>query len=116
MYAGLTFSNDKLLQSRLFSYTDAQRYRLGTNYQDLPINQPRCPFHANEYDGAMQTRQKDEEVDYWPSTFRKEEVTADGSETTTNSENVNVCFSLCCDHFPSYLHFLGMLPRAAMRL
>lgn len=52
--AGITFSDDKLLQSRLFSYADAQRYRLGVNYTELPVNVPKCPFHANQNEGAMQ--------------------------------------------------------------
>ena len=51
---GITFTNDKLLQSRLFSYEDAQRYRLGPNYQQLPVNRPKCPFHENLYEGPMQ--------------------------------------------------------------
>ena len=56
MHAGINFSNDKLLQSRLFSYADAQRYRIGVNYQDLPVNRPQCPFHENNYEGQMQVR------------------------------------------------------------
>lgn len=50
---GISFSPDKLLQGRLFAYTDAQRYRIGTNYHQLEVN--RCPFGANNYqrDGAM---------------------------------------------------------------
>eukprot|EP00878_Enallax_costatus_P001640 GHUV01001792.1.p1 GENE.GHUV01001792.1~~GHUV01001792.1.p1 ORF type:complete len:428 (+),score=101.27 GHUV01001792.1:218-1501(+) len=50
---GISFSDDKLLQTRVFSYTDTQRYRLGVNYQMLPINQPKCPFHNNHIDGQM---------------------------------------------------------------
>ena len=74
--AGVTFSNDKMLQTRLFSYSDAQRYRIGVNYQQLPVNKPVCPFHENNYEGAMQMKVPNENVDYWPSNFRKEEVEA----------------------------------------
>jgi catalase len=88
-HAGITFSDDKLLQTRVFSYADAQRYRLGVNYQELPINKPKCPFHANEYDGAMQMAQKDEEVDYWPSNFRKNEGPTNGA-TTKNTTPIQV--------------------------
>ncbi len=50
---GIGFSPDKMLQGRLFSYGDAQRYRLGVNHQQIPVNQPRCPFHSFPRDGAM---------------------------------------------------------------
>jgi len=74
---GITFTNDKLLQTRLFSYADAQRYRIGVNYQDLPVNRPQCPFHENNYEGKMQMRVPEEKVDYWPSNFRPNEVEAE---------------------------------------
>lgn len=50
---GIGFSPDKMLQGRLFSYGDAQRYRLGVNAEQIPVNRPRCPFHAFHRDGAM---------------------------------------------------------------
>lgn len=50
---GIGFSPDKMLQGRLFSYGDAQRYRLGVNAEQIPVNKPRCPFHAFHRDGAM---------------------------------------------------------------
>ena len=50
---GIGFSPDKMLQGRLFSYGDAQRYRLGVNAEQIPVNKPRCPFHAYHRDGAM---------------------------------------------------------------
>ena len=50
---GIGFSPDKMLQGRLFSYGDAQRYRLGVNSEQIPVNKPRCPFHAYHRDGAM---------------------------------------------------------------
>jgi catalase len=48
---GISVSPDKMLQARLFNYADAQRYRLGTNYQQIPVNAARCPVHSNHRDG-----------------------------------------------------------------
>ncbi len=51
---GLDFSDDKLLVGRTFSYSDTQRYRVGTNYLQLPINRPRgCPIFTGQRDGQM---------------------------------------------------------------
>jgi catalase len=50
---GLGFSPDRMLQGRLFSYGDAQRYRLGVNHHQIPVNAPRCPYHSYHRDGAM---------------------------------------------------------------
>jgi len=50
---GIGFSPDKMLQVRLFSYGDAQRYRLGVNHYQIPVNKPQCPFHNSSRDGAM---------------------------------------------------------------
>ena len=50
---GLSFSPDKMLQGRLFSYGDAQRYRLGVNHHQIPVNAPKCPFHSYHRDGQM---------------------------------------------------------------
>jgi catalase len=50
---GIGFSPDKMLQGRLFSYGDTQRYRLGVNYSQIPVNAPRCPFHSYHRDGQM---------------------------------------------------------------
>jgi len=52
---GISFSPDKMLQARLFSYGDAQRYRLGVNFNHIPVNAPKCPFHSYHRDGAMRT-------------------------------------------------------------
>jgi catalase len=50
---GIGFSPDKMLQGRLFSYGDAQRYRLGVNHHLIPVNAPRCPVHSYHRDGSM---------------------------------------------------------------
>ena len=51
---GISFSPDRMLQGRLFSYGDTQRYRLGVNHHQIPVNRSRCPF-LNMYhrDGQM---------------------------------------------------------------
>lgn len=55
---GIDFSNDPLLQGRLFSYLDTQLSRLGSpNFHQIPINQPKCPFANFQRDGHMQTMQ-----------------------------------------------------------
>ena len=50
---GMGYSPDKMLQARLISYPDAHRYRLGVNYDVLPVNKPQCPFATYNRDGAM---------------------------------------------------------------
>ncbi|PZQ60929.1 MAG: catalase [Phenylobacterium zucineum] len=50
---GIGFSPDRMLQARLFSYGDAQRYRLGVNFSQIPVNAPKCPFHSYHRDGMM---------------------------------------------------------------
>ena len=50
---GIGFSPDKMLQARLFSYGDTQRYRLGVNFNAIPVNAARCPGHSYHRDGAM---------------------------------------------------------------
>jgi catalase len=52
---GISFSPDKMLQARLFSYGDTQRYRLGVNFNLIPVNAPKCPFQSYHRDGAMRT-------------------------------------------------------------
>lgn len=64
---GITFSADKLLQGRLFSYADTQRYRIGSNYQQLAVNAARCPFFNAHYDGTMNPMHRQTDVNYFPS-------------------------------------------------
>lgn len=62
---GIGFSNDPVLQGRLFAYRDTQTHRLGSaNYDDLPINRPLCPFHNNTRRGYMRHRIDVDEVNY----------------------------------------------------
>jgi catalase len=50
---GMGYSPDKMLQARLISYPDAHRYRLGVNFESLPVNAPKCPVHNYNRDGSM---------------------------------------------------------------
>ena len=50
---GVGFSPDKMLQARVFAYADAHRYRLGTHYEALPVNRPKCPVNHYHKDGPM---------------------------------------------------------------
>lgn len=60
--AGIYYSDDKLLQSRIFSYSDTQRHRLGPNYLLLPVNAPKSAHHNNHHEGLMNFTHRDEEV------------------------------------------------------
>ena len=67
---GVSHSPDKMLQFRIFSYADAHRYRLGVNYESLPVNRPRCPVHNYHRDGAMRFDGNDGgAVNYEPNSF-----------------------------------------------
>lgn len=50
---GISFSPDRMLQARLFSYGDTHRYRIGVNHHQIPVNAPRCPVHGYHRDGPM---------------------------------------------------------------
>jgi catalase len=63
-------SPDKILQTRIFSYADAHRYRIGTNYAALPSNRPRCPYHTYHRDGTMRfDGNHGAAVNYEPNSF-----------------------------------------------
>ncbi len=64
---GIEPSEDRLLQGRVFAYSDTQLYRLGANHMLLPINQPKVAVHNHNQDGAMNAGQRRGEVNYEPS-------------------------------------------------
>ena len=67
---GIDFSNDPLLQGRLFSYLDTQKSRLGTtNFHQVPVNAPKCPFGNFERDGLMQTKFFTGRANYEPNSL-----------------------------------------------
>ncbi|WP_164669363.1 catalase [Virgibacillus doumboii] len=77
---GIDFSNDPVLQGRLIAYQSAQYHRLGSNFQDLPINQPICPFHNNNRRGSMRYRIDVDQVSYLNNSI------ADNTPNTTPQE------------------------------
>ena len=67
---GIDFSNDPLLQGRLFSYLDTQKSRLGTtNFHQIPINAPKCPFGNFQRDGMMQIMVPQGRANYEPNSL-----------------------------------------------
>jgi catalase len=69
---GVGFSPDKMLQARIWSYADAHRYRLGTHYEALPVNAPKCPMHHYHKDGSMRffdNNSKNPDAYYEPNSF-----------------------------------------------
>jgi catalase len=67
---GIGPSPDKMLMGRMFSYPDTHRYRIGTNYNQLPVNAPRCPMHAYNVDGAMRREHLGDQPNYAPNSYR----------------------------------------------
>lgn len=67
---GIDFTNDPLLQGRLFSYTDTQLSRLGSpNFHEIPINRPVAPMHNNQRDGHMRQEIPKGRVSYHPNSL-----------------------------------------------
>ena len=69
---GISFSPDKMLQGRLFSYGDAQRYRLGVNHHQIPVNAPKCPVNSYHRDGQMRVdANAGSTIGYEPNSYGK---------------------------------------------
>ncbi|MBL7129060.1 MAG: catalase [Ignavibacteria bacterium] len=67
---GIGLSPDKMLQGRIFAYPDAHRYRLGANYEQIPVNRPICPVHNHQRDGMMNTDgNSGDSPNYFPNSF-----------------------------------------------
>ncbi|GGJ37740.1 catalase HPII [Sphingopyxis bauzanensis] len=111
---GIDFSNDPLLQGRLFSYLDTQKSRLGTtNFHQIPINAPKCPFHNFQRDGMMQTLVPTGRANYEPNSLaeagenggpRPSPATGFNAFTTNDERNdptqkLRVRAELFADHF-----------------
>jgi len=67
MVPGIEASPDRMLQGRLFAYADTQRYRVGPNYMQLPVNRPLVAVSNNNIDGAMQSAERKGDVNYEPT-------------------------------------------------
>ncbi|KQS03466.1 catalase [Sphingomonas sp. Leaf357] len=87
---GIGFSNDPLLQGRLFSYLDTQKSRLGTtNFHQIPVNAPRCPFGNFQRDGMMQTMVPKGRANYEPNSLAEHGEEAGPRETPKGFATVN---------------------------
>ena len=72
---GIGFSNDPLLQGRLFSYLDTQISRLGgPNFHQIPVNAPRCPFHNQQRDGMHQMQVPKGRANYEPNSIEAKPI------------------------------------------
>ncbi len=69
MVPGIGPSPDKMLLGRLFSYRDTHLYRIGTNYQQLPVNRPQSAVHSYNKDGAMRYFHSDDQPPYAPNSY-----------------------------------------------
>ena len=67
---GIGLSPDKMLQGRIFAYPDAHRYRLGANYEQIPVNRPICPVNHHQRDGFMNVDGNGgDSPNYFPNSF-----------------------------------------------
>jgi catalase len=66
---GIGLSPDKMLMARVFSYHDTHLHRIGANYEQLPVNAPRCPVHSYNKDGAMTYRHAGSQPVYAPNSY-----------------------------------------------
>ena len=103
---GIDFSNDPLLQGRLFSYLDTQLIRLGgPNFHQLPINAPKCPWANLQRDGHMQTQVPVGRVNYEPNSLMPEAPREDPSRGFTglarpeNGDTARVRPESFADHY-----------------
>jgi catalase len=109
---GIDFSNDPLLQGRLFSYLDTQLSRLGSpNFHQLPINAPKCPFANHQRDGHMEMMPQKGRVAYEPSSLAADsprETRANGFRSvavTESGERGRVRAESFADHYSQARQF-----------
>lgn len=106
---GIDFSNDPLLQGRLFSYTDTQISRLGgPNFHEIPINRPVCPYHNLQRDGMHRMEINTNPANYSPNSLnnnwpRETLATADDNGFKSHAERVSA--SKIRARSPSFLEY-----------
>ena len=86
---GIEASPDRLLQGRLFGYADTQRYRVGTNYQMLPVNRPRVEVRNVNQDGTMNFSQQSGDVNFQPSRKADDNAFVDSPSVVTSRAEVS---------------------------
>ncbi|CAF1133355.1 unnamed protein product [Adineta ricciae] len=79
---GIEVSPDKMLQARIFAYSDAQRYRLGKNYAQLPVNRPLNPITNNYRNGHMCLNNQNGAPNYFPNSFHGATTSSHFKEST----------------------------------
>jgi catalase len=84
---GIGTSPDKMLQGRLFSYPDAQRYRIGPNYNQLPVNAPQSEVNSYSKDGAMRYSNPSDPV-YAPNSYGGPHADAAVASETTSTYGI----------------------------
>lgn len=113
---GIDFSNDPLLQGRLFSYTDTQLTRLGgPNFQEIPINRPVIPVHNNQRDGFMRQTINKGKTSYSPNAIGnndpKQAKFSEGGYTTyperISASKIRARSKSFFDHFSQATLFLN---------
>ncbi len=109
---GIDFSNDPLLQGRLFSYLDTQLSRLGSpNFHQIPVNAPKCPFSNHQRDGHMQMTQPVGRVAYEPNSLSENsprETPAKGfhsAKVTETGEKDRIRAESFADHYSQARQF-----------
>lgn len=80
---GIEPSEDRLLQGRVFSYSDTQMYRLGANHQQVPVNRPVVQVNNNNQDGAMNISERESNVNYEPSRMQPKPATTNAKAVMT---------------------------------
>ncbi|MGH3681589.1 MAG: catalase [Natronosporangium sp.] len=76
---GIGISPDKMLLGRMFAYADTHRYRIGPNYLQLPVNQPKAPVHSYAFDGPMRYAHTGDQPVYSPNSYGGPAPAASGS-------------------------------------
>lgn len=108
---GIDFSNDPLLQGRLFSYLDTQLSRLGSaNFHQIPVNAPQCPFANHQRDGHMQMSQPTGRVAYEPNSLsenspRETPTGFQSSAVTETGEKGRIRAESFADHYSQARQF-----------
>ncbi len=87
---GIEPSEDKLLQGRLFSYYDTQRYRIGANFQQLPVNAPIVKVNSNNQNGTMSRKGATSNVNYQPSAIEDRPETPSVKPTPARYGDVSI--------------------------
>lgn len=116
MVPGIEPSEDKLLQGRLFSYADTQRYRVGVNYQQLPINSPRVVVVTHAQDGAMSASGQRGGVNYEPSSRSPLKIQALPQAPAPDLALLNQAFAKQDEFYQAGQFYRSLEPAARQRL